>query len=566
MKNPVIKKKPFNFSDLIYLIPFVCIIFFGCAAVAPPPGGPIDKTPPSVIDVAPISGTTGIEEGFTVQINFSERIDELASQKGVRISPTLNDPLKIGVKKNAMMVTIPGELEEDRTYLITLSRDILDERGNKLDRTYQLAFSTGDSISQGLIEGVVYQREGITTIVYLYQTVDRDLDSLFLQPPDYYTETDDSGYYSFSYLEEGDYQLISFQGGKPPSVVSPSRMPYGVHWFAPNVLEGDRDTLRNVNMKLFREVLPFQVVSVKMETAHRGVVRFTNPVKLSVQDSFVIQLTDSTGGEDFIPEYIFQYRDGESELRFFTDNPVSEENMIITLNSIVDSSGQILEKFSQPVKISAMDTSGPVIISPQPEKNIKLDPGDNPFEIQFSSVVSIVYMDSAFVIQDTSQLPLKKVTRWKNATRIQILPENGWQPERVYTVRLFGDFIRSVEGESMEDSTVTYQIEVNSERGFGGLYGRLKGKFIKNSLLVATSTEKPSLFYFTDVNSAGQFSFRRLPASYWILATFQDRDDNGRYGYGRAVPFQPSEPFFIFPDTIEVRANWDVEGVILEFQ
>ncbi len=90
MKNPGIKKKPFNFSDLIYLILFVCIILFRCAAVAPPPGGPIDKTSPSVINVAPISGTTGIEEGFTVQINFSERIDEkpLESDMPMPLNPS----------------------------------------------------------------------------------------------------------------------------------------------------------------------------------------------------------------------------------------------------------------------------------------------------------------------------------------------------------------------------------------------------------------------------------------------------------------------------------------------
>jgi len=550
--------------DYKRLLWFLIFILIGCAAIAPPPGGPVDKTSPFLISVEPPSGTTGITKGFAVVLDFSERIDEIASLKGIRISPPLNDPLEISLKKNRLLVKIPGELEEDQTYLITLSRDILDERGNRLARTYQLAFSTGYEISRGQIEGTVYPQEGGSCIVYLYQVEGRDLDSLFLQPPDYYTETDDFGYYSFSYLEEGAYQLLSFQGGIPPSIISPSRVPYGVHWVAPVFLEGNQDTTSDVNIKIVREVPPFQVVLAKMETSNRGVIRFTTPVKLSVQDSFFVQLSDSGNGERFVPEHLFQYRNGDHEIYFFTKHMVSERNYLLTLQDIQDSSGQNLDSFSQIITASETDTSGPTIISPEPDEEIELDSGNQPFEIQFSDVVWVNNVEEAVIVQDTSQISIKKVIQWKNATRIQLFPEQGWQPQMTYTVVLLGDSIRSVEGITMKDSTTTFQIEVNPEMGFGGLYGRMEGKNTGNSVIVATSSEKPSLSYFTDVNSEGQFAFKGLPESFWLLSTFQDRDGNNRYSYGHAVPFLPSEPFFIFSDTIEVRANWDVEDVILE--
>lgn len=544
---------------------FLLFIIVGCAAVAPPPGGPVDKTSPFLIGVEPSSGTTGIASGFTATLTFSERLDETTSLKGIRIAPTLTIPFKVSVKKNRMTVTIPGEIEEDQTYLITVTRDVLDEHGNKLDRTYQLAFSTGVEISQGWIEGFVYNREKSSSIVYLYRLDGKDLDSLFLQIPDYYTETDDSGSYSFSYLEGGDYQVLAFQGGMPPSVISPARMSYGVHWRAPIHLEGSQDTARVVNMRIFREVPPLRVVTAKMETSHLGIIRLTNPVHLSAQESLILQLVDSESKEIIVPDFLFQYRDGDPELRFFTGNVNPAEVYTLTLTGVQDSAGQSLSEFTHVVSVPEADTSGPIVISPEYDGKIQINPGEIPLEIQFNDVVQSENIEHAVFIQDTSQIPLNSLFRWVNRTRIQVIPEGGWRPEMEYEMTIVGDLIRSIEGVSMKDSLLTFTIEVNQDRGYGDLYGEVEGKFVKNSVIVATSAEKPSISYSTDVNSDGQFAFRRIPAAFWLLTTYQDKDGNRRYSYGRAIPFQPSEPFHVFPDTIEVRANWDLEGVKLVY-
>lgn len=561
--------RPINKSGLalaLSLFPVLLAGFFllSCAAVAPPSGGPIDKTPPSLISVDPPSGTTGISENFVVTLTFSERIDESASLKGVRIAPPLETPVKVSAKKDRIRVIFPEEISANQTYLVTATREIVDEHGNRLDRTHQLAFSSGSRISGGRIDGMVYDRKGASSIVYLYRVDGIELDSLFTGEPDYYTETDDSGRYSFSYLEAGDYQVVAFQGGAPPTPISPSRMPHGIHWNAPISVAGD-DTVKNVNMKLFREVPPLRVVSAEMESSHRGVVRFTNPVHLSAQENLVIEFVDPDNGRPIRPGVLFQYRDGDREIRLHTEDLEVREDYTLTVSGIQDSAGQILSEFRRTLVIPDMDTLRPVLISPEAEKKVWVNPGNTPLDIQFNGVVHVENQEEAVSLRDTSHAPLRTRIRWENPTRIEVIPERGWQPEGEYELELLGSQILSPQGTGMTDSTIRLEIRVNPEPGYGGLYGTVVGKFVENSLVVAESPEKPSISYSGHVNFEGDFAFKKLPALYWILKAYQDRDGNGRYSFGRAIPFRPSEPFLIFPDTIEVRANWDREGIILEY-
>ena len=51
-------------KKILLLIP--PIIIFRCAALGPPPGGPKDETSPTLVNVSPESGTTGIEGGIAL--------------------------------------------------------------------------------------------------------------------------------------------------------------------------------------------------------------------------------------------------------------------------------------------------------------------------------------------------------------------------------------------------------------------------------------------------------------------------------------------------------------------
>ena len=95
--------------------------------------------------------------------------------------------------------------------------------------------------------------------------------------------------------------------------------------------------------------------------------------------------------------------------------------------------------------------------------------------------------------------------------------------------------------------------------------GSVQGAYIAGTILTARPVEKNLKSVSVSVNSDGEFKINNLFEGNWILDIFQDRDRNGRYSFGRLFPYSVAEPFTALKDTIEVRANWDIDGIILTY-
>ena len=64
-------------------------------------------------------------------------------------------------------------------------------------------------------------------------------------------------------------------------------------------------------------------------------------------------------------------------------------------------------------------------------------------------------------------------------------------------------------------------------------------------------------------DSGNCFSFDSIPAGKGFVAYFIDENNNNRPDKGLLAPFTPPEPYVILPDTVEARARWEIEGIVL---
>jgi hypothetical protein len=62
-------------------------------------------------------------------------------------------------------------------------------------------------------------------------------------------------------------------------------------------------------------------------------------------------------------------------------------------------------------------------------------------------------------------------------------------------------------------------------------------------------------------DKAGQFRYDSLAAGKGTITIFSDVNNDSLLSTGNLVPWVPPEPFFMPPDTVEARKNWDIEGV-----
>ena len=123
-----------------------------------PDGGPEDITPPKLTSTNPEAGSLHFEGGL-VTLNFSEYIDEKSLLNAVTISPKIDPEIEAIYDDDAILLQFPEDLLPDQTYVITINRNLKDERRVPLEQSIQIAFSTGDVIDEGLIFGQVHGDE-----------------------------------------------------------------------------------------------------------------------------------------------------------------------------------------------------------------------------------------------------------------------------------------------------------------------------------------------------------------------------------------------------------------------
>ena len=71
--------------------------------------------------------------------------------------------------------------------------------------------------------------------------------------------------------------------------------------------------------------------------------------------------------------------------------------------------------------------------------------------------------------------------------------------------------------------------------------------------------EKEIVHYRTVVDSIGTFNMKKIAEGNYSLFIYNDSDSSDTYSYGKIDPYSVSEEYYSYPDTIKIRANWDLE-------
>ncbi|HSQ61456.1 MAG TPA: Ig-like domain-containing protein [Acidobacteriota bacterium] len=174
----------------------------GCARSLPPPGGPVDATPPSVLATSPADSSLRVPRDGTVELLFSEGMDRASVRDNVRLFPPAGRP-GYDWSGRRFRVTWGESLRAGTTYQVFLSGRARDLRGVLMGRPSLIRFSTGDSIAPGAITGVLraktLTRQGVPILLFPDLLGARP-DTSYAFEPAYQAETDTAGVYAFAGL------------------------------------------------------------------------------------------------------------------------------------------------------------------------------------------------------------------------------------------------------------------------------------------------------------------------------------------------------------------------------
>ncbi|MFQ6678552.1 MAG: Ig-like domain-containing protein [Fidelibacterota bacterium] len=519
------------------------LIAWQCAALGLPGGGAKDSTPPELLSADPPSGTVGLSS-HEIVLSFSEYMDEKSFEKGIRIAPVLIGELGLNFKGKKIIITLPEDINTDITVVLTLSREIKDEHGVELSKSFQLAYSFGENIDNGSITGNVYADQ--SAALYLFH--DDGSDTILLSSPDYISEAADNGSFAFNYLAPGSYQILAIDRGVAGAKLDPFRMAHGVSSTARIIL----DSLQTgIHLKLHLEEKPLRLLRGEWNDWDWGKIYFNK--ELSQEISFSNLKIGSKELDWFISP------DDLKAVVVTTNDSLNRPKESISFSGIRLNNLVILDSSSVNVSIPSMiDTNSFSLIKPDPEVSVTPDKTGPPLEFIFSRPVGnniLNKYDAALLFNDSIDVLFER--NITTPMSMMIVPKEGWKPKSSYTFHINNLDSGNIKY-MLKDSITTIKISTNQEQGYGGLSGIING-VNGNIIAEINHTENVGWEFKSVVNSAGYFEFIDVPEGKYTISLFEDKDNNFAYSHGKAFPFQPSEWFYVSNDTIEIRANWDIE-------
>ena len=113
-------------AELLALLALVALLE-SCAAVAPPLGGPRDRTPPRRISSSPDSAARNVKQQF-VRLDFSEPVITKELSKNLLITPQLpaDNPYKLREDRNAITLLFEKPLDANTTYSFNFREGVVD--------------------------------------------------------------------------------------------------------------------------------------------------------------------------------------------------------------------------------------------------------------------------------------------------------------------------------------------------------------------------------------------------------------------------------------------------------
>jgi len=542
----------------------VLLVLAGCAVQGGPGGGPVDNTGPELISCFPEDGATGVDSQTAIVMYFSEPLDARAIDNVLQVTPRLKTVPRVKVQRHKLTVKLDEPLQSDRTYIFNFGRNLKDYQSNLTAREIKLAFATGDSIDQGLISGRVSEMSANSkTEVWLFRDGGAFPDTIWLAEPDYIVSVDQDGYYQATNLSIGAYRALAVCDERPrPKFLSENDL-LAPPQTEPLKINNRRDRLENVNFRLSKIYLkPFQLLNAKPLDGYLE-LDFSRPLMDTCLTSgnFIFSDGNLTVSLAWINE------EQPTRIIMLTDSLRPQTEYQISVTGIRSENGDTLisedhsARFNWPARA---DTLQPKIANSSPSANAK--------NVELSVVMQInltepitgdsLRNDVELLCGDTLKVPVK--TRWLDANSLVIEPPERLLSATNYTVHIDTRNWRDYAENYFQDSLIALKLNTIDQDLFGSISGKIlfSGGLAPHNLIIEASLVGAQNFSRqARCDSVGLYKIDNLLPGKYTFSIWEDRNNNGKYDYGRLVPYIPAEPYHSYPEQISVRSRWETAEI-----
>ena len=521
-----------------YFLSFLIMVFLTqCARKSIPTGGLKDTLPPIMINASPKMNTVFFDKEKII-ITFDEFIKLKDISKQLIISPPLElDKYKVkpqGTVAKKIQIQLLDSLKKETTYTFNFGESIVDNNEDNPLPFFRYALSTGPIIDSLEIRGKVTDAyERITepyTSIHLYPVDSTYSDStIFLKKPFYVTSTLDSVIYNFKNLRPDTYEIIAIKdvGGNYLFDQNIDKIGF---LEKPITLPGDSV----INFRIFKEIpnqfwtRPFFINTNQIGFGYYGEAdRDAIEVKSKVPRNFryLINKNRETDTLNFwfrgdkLDSLKFAIKE-EDTTRLFNVKFKKELRDSLEISVITKSIMGLLDSFK--------------IESNLPLVKINLD------------LINIKGLDSLSVPY--------KASLDKNYDRLSLFYD--WLPNDNYKIELLPNALIDFWGNTHD--TLRFSAKTKPIEDYGNIFLQILREDKDPFVLELVNLKGESLRRLDVSNESDFYEFKYLLPGNYLFRYIKDKNGNKKWDTGNYLKKIQPEMVYYSPDTIELRANWEI--------
>lgn len=528
-----------RFTAILFIFLLVAALW-QCARRGSPTGGPKDITPPVLVKTEPDSMTVNFK-AKRIRLYFDEFIKLEDIQNQLIVSPPLKYQPEIkpqGTAGKYLELKFKDTLRENTTYTINFGQSVQDNNEGNPSSFLTYVFSTGDYIDSLTVAGVVkdaYKRKPdpfISVMLYEIDTAYTD-STIFQRPPNYITNTLDSTViFKLKNLKEGQYKLFALKDEAKNNI------------FDQNVdkIAFMEDTLTLPNdstylLTLFKEVPNYNMAVPSLTAKNRIQFGYYG-------DASGIEIQTITPLPDTVSTKILKERDKDTLNYWLT--PFEMDSIVFTVTNTKE---KVIDTFTIKSRKVGIDS-----LRLNPNQNGSLNFND-PFYIAANTPLTAI--DTAKIsMMDQDSLAVAFTTdldTLENKVDFDFMVE----PNQNYQIDMLPGAITDFFGET--NDTLVYNLATPSYADLGNLRFAIEADSTAYPLIVQLTDEKGSIQREIAATGPKVLEFNNIePANYFVRVIF-DTNSNQKWDTGDYLKRRQPEKISYYPDTIEVRANWELE-------
>ena len=287
------------------LLALCLLVLFSCASVKAPQGGPLDSDPPKLKSTTPAI-LTNLNQGQQITLSFNEFIKEESLKNAIELFPTVNQKIDFEYYGKEVIITLPSNLDKDKTYVISLNSNLSDEQNVKLNENIVIPISLSNSINQAAIKGKIFGSYSKPSILLWKGMIDKN--ELLLKKPDYIISSSDK--FSFGYLAYDKYTVLAVDLYNPKLSLEKNK----ISFFSESFIDLKKDNTPDLNFFFNAEEVEVESDSLNVT---EDIEQFANIIG-NINGNYILPVVIELGNKDntFKTELSF-------EGKFKIDNVIS---------------------------------------------------------------------------------------------------------------------------------------------------------------------------------------------------------------------------------------------------